>query len=668
MIIFAKVVKKALLAISILLFTGWGLSAQWDKDVFSWRGRNALSDGKYAKAIENFNILTRLDSTDYWSFFWRGIAKYNLGDIRGAQRDFNSSLRINPVFTNGYHYRAITYSRSGDYDSALSDLEKAISLRPGFIGLYYSRGVTYFLARRFDDAVLDFDRFIRKEPQDASAYLNRGACHLFLGDTLKAMTDYNKAVALDRFESESYIRRGSLQAMRGDAAAAMEDMNKAIDLDSTSTLARFNRAILFYEKKEYKSAMADFDAILALEPGNALTLYNRSLIYAQVGEWEKAIEDMDRVLSINPDNVLAHFNRAAFFVETGRYKAALEDYDSAIERYPDFAKAYLNRSYVNNLLGRKRQSRADYETAQRKIREYREKGGSGALADTSAKFNTLLALDAEFARKDFNDEMLQHRVVDINLKPLYRIRTGASGQGAGILSGRYENALLDRFLSEGSVPLSIGGEELPDGEKLTAGDEGDAARTAFVRGLLQIREKQFSKALEYFNRAVALADSQTEQNRYSHWYKALYLMNRATLKAEMIDFIASIEKNVQTISMDDQGNTRARLSDSRSHQYDYSDALADLNEAIALLPDLAYLYYNLGNLQCLSSDLVDAVSSYGKAVERYPGMGEAYYNRGLVLIFLKDREKGCIDLSRAGELGVAEAYRVISKYCKDEKD
>ena len=667
MIIFAKVVKKALLAIWFLLFTGSFCLAQWDKDVFSWRGRNALSEGKFAKAIENFNILTRLDSTDYWSFFWRGIAKYNLGDIRGAQRDFNSCVRINPVFTNGYHYRAITYSRSGDYDHALSDLETAINLRPGFIGLYYSRGVTYFLARRFDDAVQDFDRFIRKEPQDASAYLNRGACHLFLGDTLKAMTDYNKAVALDRFESESYIRRGSLQAMRGDTAAAMEDMNKAIDLDSTSTLARFNRAILFYEKKEYKAAMADFDAILALEPGNALTLYNRSLIYAQVGEWEKALEDMDRVLAINPGNVLAHFNRAAFYIELGRYRAALEDYDKAIDLYPDFAKAYLNRSYVNNLLGRRKQSKADYDTAQRKVREYREKGGSGALADTSATFNSLLALDAEFARKDFNDEMLQHRVVDINLKPLYRIRTGASAEGSNVLSGRYEHPLLDRFLSEGSQPLSIGTEE-QSAARLSAGDEGDAARTAFVRGLLQIRDKQFNKALDYFNRAVSLAESESERNRYSRWYKALYLMNRATLKAEMIDFIASIEKNVQTLSMDDQGNTRARLSDSRIHHYDYSDALADLREAIALLPDLPYLYYNLGNLQCLSSELVDAVTSYGKAVELYPGMGDAYYNRGLVLIFLKDREKGCIDLSRAGELGVAEAYRVISKYCKDEQD
>ena len=47
-------------------------------------------------------------------------------------------------------------------------------------------------------------------------------------------------------------------------------------------------------------------------------------------------------------------------------------------------------------------------------------------------------------------------------------------------------------------------------------------------------------------------------------------------------------------------------------------------------------------------------------------MGDAYFNRGLALIFIKDKEKGCIDLSRAGELGVADAYSVISKYCKED--
>ena len=42
-------------------------------------------------------------------------------------------------------------------------------------------------------------------------------------------------------------------------------------------------------------------------------------------------------------------------------------------------------------------------------------------------------------------------------------------------------------------------------------------------------------------------------------------------------------------------------------------------------------------------------------------------NRGLVLIYLKDKEKGCIDLSRAGELGVADSYSVIAKYCSEDE-
>lgn len=660
--------KKFLGAIIFILLLSPECFAQWDKDVFSWRGRNALSEGKYAKAIENFNILARLDSTDYWNYFWRGIAKYNLGDIRGARRDFNASVRINPVFTNGYHYRAITYSRSGEYSKALADLETAINLRPGFAGLYYSRGVTFFLARRFEDAVNDFDRYIRSEPRDAGAYLNRGASLLFLGDTLKAMADYNRAVALDRFEPESYIRRGSLHAMQKDFEGALEDLDKAIDLDSTSTLARFNRAILYYEKKDYNAAMSDFNAILELDPGNALTLYNRSLIYAQVGQTEKALEDMDRVVAINPGNVLARFNRAAFYIELGRYRAALEDYDKAIELYPDFAKAYMNRSYVNKLLGRNKQSKADYETARRKVREYSERPGGGAeFADTSAAFNKLIALDAEFAKKDFNDEMLQHKVVDINLKPLYRIRMGGNtAEGSSIISGRYENPLLDKFIAEAPVQISIGNSD-GEGEAIFYRAE-ESSENEFLKALSAIRGKQFNKALEHLDNAVSLSGTERERAGYTRWYRAFYLMNRAALKAEMIDFIASIEKNVQTISLDDKGNTRARLSDSRIHNYDYSEAIADLREAISILPELPYLYFDLGNLQCLSSQLVDAVSSYGEAISRYPAMGDAYYNRGLVLIFLKDREKGCIDLSRAGELGVPEAYSVISKYCKDGED
>ena len=666
--------RKIMVIISLLLTLCVKESlAQYDTNVFFFRGRQAILDGKYANAIENFNILASLDSTNYMTYFFRGIAKYNLGDIRGAYNDFNTSVRQNPVFTSGYHYRAITLSRSGRYEEALTDYEKAISLRPGFVGLYFSRGVTYFLSQQFDKAVSDFNRYIRKEPKDPSAYLNRGACYLFLKDTTRALDDYNRAIRLDRFDPEGYIRRGRVYASRHQYEDAIADMDKAIALDTSNTFAYFNRAIMYYENQDYISAMSDLNRVLRDEPGNALTLYNRGLISAQVGDYESALSDMDRVLNINPENVLAYFNRASIFIEMGRYEDALEDYDMAIGLYPDFAKAYMNRAYVKNLLGDQAASRKDYDTAQKKVQEYRQKTATGeaSFADTTRKYNALLALDADFAQKDFNDELLQHRDIDVRLRPLYRfVLTERKPEVQYALEHRYENPLLKRFMDEAPVgmvltssdTLSAGTDVMANAEQLLYGSADDGAMNSFCRALYETESRQYNSALSYFDKAIGSA-GETGLDKY---YKSFYYMNRAALRARMIEFISSIESNVQVLTMDDSGNTRARVRDQITHQYDYSEAIADMKSAVETVPDFPYFHFNLGNLYCLSSEHISSIDSYTRAIELYPYMGDAYFNRGLVLIYLKDREKGCIDLSRAGELGVSEAYSVIKKYCEDE--
>ena len=671
---------RYIIALILLLSVGSREAcAQYDKDVFYYRGRQALADGKYAQAIENFNILLQLDKNDYWTCFFRGIAKYNLGDLRGAKADFDLAVQINPVFTSGYHYRGITESRFGNYDQALADLQKAIDLRPGTEGLYFSRGVTYFLSQQFDLAVNDFDRYIRKQPKDPSAFLNRGASHLFLGDTLKAFSDYNRAIKLDRFDPEGYVRRGRLHAEMKEYQKAIEDMDMAISLDTANTFAYFNRAIMHYELQDYRKAMADLNKVLEDEPGNALTLYNRGLIHAQLGAYEDALSDLDRVLNINPDNVLAYFNRASVFIEMGQYENAVEDYDRAIELYPDFAKAYMNRSYVKSLLGDMKSSKNDYDTAQRKVREYRAKNATsaGSFADTTKKYSALLALDAEFAKKDFNDELLQNRDINVRLRELYRfaLANGRDDVNYALTRG-YENPLLAQFQS--SLPVAVvvtnQSEDLTDqtlARAEAAAWSGDSPKAYFIRALYESENKQFNSSLSSYSKAVKSADeaaSQRELLQFEDYYNAYYLMNRGVLRADMIEFIASIESNVQVLSMDDTGNTRARVKDQVSRSYDYTDAIDDMEAAVKILPDLPYLYFNLGNLYCLSKEHVKSIENYTKAIELYAYMGDAYFNRGLVLIYLKDKEKGCIDLSRAGELGVQDAYGVIKKYCEKQNE
>ncbi len=182
-----------------------------------------------------------------------------------------------------------------------------------------------------------------------------------------------------------------------------------------------------------------------------------------------------------------------------------------------------------------------------------------------------------------------------------------------------------------------------------------ASPTMFAKALLESNMKKFNVALDYYNQAIVSEPEQT-----------FYYINRGALQAEMIDFISSIESNVQVLTLDDAGATRAKVQEKSSKNYDYSSAIQDMKKAAALAPEFPYIYYNLGNLYCLSNNLPESIKQYDKALELFPNIAEAYYNRGLVLIYLKDKEKGCFDLSKAGELGLQDAYVVIKKYCIKE--
>ena len=660
---------KKYIFILIFLLNFGALSAQWNINQFFYRGQHALVEGRYAEAIDNFNILVRLDDQLYEAYFFRGIAKYNLGDFVGAQIDFDQTLAINPIYTPAYHYRAIALSRIGKYDLALKDLAEAVDLRPSYTGLYFSRGVTYFLSQQFEKAIEDFNKFIQKEPREPDAYLNRGASYLYVGDTLKAISDYNKAITLNKFEPEGYIRRARVFQMQKQYEKAIEDLNTAIELDKENTFAYFNRALMRFDNNDINGALDDLNSVLEQEPGNALTLYNRALIRTQIGDYNNALDDYDRVLNINPENVLAYFNRASVFLELGRFREAMDDYSQAINLYPDFAKAYMNRSYVKNQLGQYNSAQADYEIAQKKIAEYKRTSADStayaAFADTTRKYDRLLDFDAEFAKRDFNDELLQYRDVDIRLKPLYRFVAASEEESiALVLNKKYSDKRVEDF--EKQIPIGV---ELTcyepkgggvDNQRVMAALDAELAadslgHSLFAKAILEAENRQFNIALDCYGKAI--------QNNPD---EVFYYINRGAIQSEMIDFISSIENNVQVLTLDNAGTAKARVKEQSTRSYDYTAAIHDMKKAASIYPEFPYTYYNLGNLYCQSNDLPEAIRQYEKAISLYPNIGEAYYNKGLVLIYLKDKEKGCIDLSKAGELGIEDAYSVIKKYCTEE--
>ena len=105
---------------------------------------------------------------------------------------------------------------------------------------------------------------------------------------------------------------------------------------------------------------------------------------------------------------------------------------------------------------------------------------------------------------------------------------------------------------------------------------------------------------------------------------------------------------------------------------DYRGALSDYNVLIDFIlqtnseaKEVAVVYLDRGTVKSYLKDFEGAEQDFSDAIRLRNNYAEAFFNRGIIRAsFLDKVELGCLDYSRAGELGIAKAYEQIKEYCK----
>jgi len=97
---------------------------------------------------------------------------------------------------------------------------------------------------------------------------------------------------------------------------------------------------------------------------------------------------------------------------------------------------------------------------------------------------------------------------------------------------------------------------------------------------------------------------------------------------------------------------------------DYEIIFRDYDKAIELAPDFCFAWFNRANLLCSLKDYKSAINNFTNAIAINPDFAEAYFNRALTYIYIGENEKGIADLSKAGELGIYQAYNLLKKLAK----
>lgn len=146
---------------------------------------------------------------------------------------------------------------------------------------------------------------------------------------------------------------------------------------------------------------------------------------------------------------------------------------------------------------------------------------------------------------------------------------------------------------------------------------------------------------------------------------AVEFFNRGVAKNDLQDYIGAIADFTKAIELDPtDAETYYARGYAKLYQQDYIGSIADLTNAIEINPNYGQAYISRGYTKSYLQDYRGAIADYTKAIKIDPTDARAYYGRGLAKIALGQKESGCLDLSKAGELGLVEAYEAIKKFCQ----
>ena len=167
---------------------------------------------------------------------------------------------------------------------------------------------------------------------------------------------------------------------------------------------------------------------------------------------------------------------------------------------------------------------------------------------------------------------------------------------------------------------------------------------------------EFTEALMNLNKALDIDPN----------YAAAYFL-RGNIKdnfddrhGAMKDYNMALEKNPKfTDAFFARGNVKMKLQD-------YYGAIADFTSCISLNENNIEAYFNRGKAKQFLQAYEDAINDCSKIIQLHPKNVDAYYMRGILRIEFGDMKNGCLDLSKAGELGDMRAYEMIKEKCNQK--
>jgi tetratricopeptide (TPR) repeat protein len=668
---------KKLIYIAFLCICTTAVHAQLNTDRITAIGRNALYFEDYVLSIQYFNQVIHLKPYLSEPYLYRAIAKIQLEDYQGALRDCNDAIERNPFSPSAYYTRGYVYRQLELFEQSEKDYTQALHFSPENKTYMLLRADTRALMERYQQALEDVNQLLKREPQSASIWSEKGRVCLLKGDTICALEAFTYAAEYDRTNPALWSALGLIHLMLKNDDQAYTHLTQAINLGSKWAGDYINRGIIAYRRHNYRGALADYSQAVKIAPNDADCYYNRGVMRQEVGDYNNALDDLNKAISLAPQKTEMRYQRGLIEMQLRKWKEVISDMDSLIQRFPYFLPAYYMAAQAYTQIG----NQVDAFKLRQKAQELEARKDEIQAQQAMTPNTDLLIANAQPQKKDYRKEFsastAQNNRETTEEEQKYTSHTRGSVQKKWQEVVNEPNIVLTYYHQDltlrrtnyyyPSVNYVNKQEILPTTLRFAT---QELALTAEMVEFHFAEISRLSKQIE---------QHETYDNKLNSLLAPLYWA-RAIEFAIVQDYTSAIDdctraalhadKQLQPLIYFCRANWRYRLLEYQraigelqaTNAMDFDIMLKDYDQVIKVIPDFSFAYYNKANILCTRQEWKDAIRYYTLAIEQDNEFAEAYFNRGLTYIYTGEIEKGLHDLSKAGELGIYQAYNMITRF------
>lgn len=700
------------------------------------RGVRLLEQGLWDPAIAEFEEVLKLDPDQAETHIAMGIALSNKNERERALRAFRKAAELQPDAARARFNLGLALRNLGRMEEAVLELEQAVRLDPGFDQGRLELALLLQTLDDWDRSVQELQAILERNPDSASAHNWLGVAFQQRREFGLAIARFRRAVELQPGLVRAHNSLATILAETGEMEEAVDAFETAVTLEPDNLEIRMNLGVALRTVGESDRAAGQFRDVLArnsrLPVRDRLGPASLAEVHHQIGQTlrgqdpEGAVSAYENALGLAPEKLESYYGlgqalkrlaartrrgdatdevetipaaarvkQAGVAVAKGDIEAARIELEDAIRASPGYAPAY---SMLGFLLGRQ----GDLDGSVRQLREaialdpmsadsHYHLGMalwySGERSDATAALEEAVRLDPAMAEacaflgmayrelgRSHDARRHLQRAIALNREfPAPYVDLGVVFLKADRTEwalGQFEAALnlpeAAGSIPDLDVPISALGAELrrdpdnPEGHNVLgrllgrSGADPQQVATAFreaIRlrpnypealnhlGLVLTQTDQTDKAIAAFREAIRLRPDFAEA--------------RANLGGVLVivDADEAIAELNEALALDSgMVNAQYNLSRAYNRKTDRAKEMEHLGKAIEIAPHFAKAHFALGRALVANRQLDEAVRHLETALELDPSLGEARYQLGLALVRAGRREEARRELEASRPL------------------